>query len=261
MRHSAAQAADSTPCLTAEEAREFADVLGIQSDSVTSDDGSKSYDELVADPLKSLMAQPTFFARIKVDVLLEQVSKYLPSASRRPMRVLDIGCGTGDLMRQLQPHFGEVHGCDPSAAMVRRAGSRAVQMTSRLRLPFEDNVFDIAVCACVYHHILPDLRPSHLAEIRRVLSNSGILVIFEHNPHNPLTRRIVNRCPIDATADLLTSDAMAELMLRGGYGDVSSRHYLFFPEFLYARLGWLERYLNWTSVGGQYCTVGRGSAQ
>lgn len=254
--------------LNADEAQEFARVMGVDAASICPslrearrDDDDRlieDYRRLVADPLKSKLApDPTFFHRIKLDVARQLLATYLPGRAASALRVLDVGCGTGELLSLLRPAFGHVRGCDPSTSMVRRAGEGAVYMESPTKLPFAAQSFDVVVCACVYHHIEPALRARHLAEIQRVLAPGGVLMIFEHNPRNPLTRHIVRRCPLDAAAHLLHGWETAEMLYEAGFSEVRNRYYLFLPQSLHRHFGWLERYLSFTTLGGQYCTIGR----
>ncbi|MCG3137509.1 MAG: Ubiquinone/menaquinone biosynthesis C-methyltransferase UbiE [Phycisphaerae bacterium] len=255
--------------LSQSEAEEFARILGVPVESIAAyhriaadcaveDVEQCSYEQLVADPIKSRLApNPQFFYQIKVDVGLELARQYFAPEQVAQLQVLDIGCGTGELMRMLEPHFSAVYGCDPSQAMVRRAGRRAVHMPEVTRLPYAERQFDIAICSCVYHHIEPELRAAHLREIQRVLKPDGVLMIFEHNRRNPLTRFIVNRCPIDAAANLLYGSEMCRLMRQAGYRQVRTRYYLFMPQVLYGALNWLERLVSFTRLGGQFCAIGR----
>ena len=55
-------------------------------------------------------------------------------------------------------------------------------------LPLKSGVFDIALAACVFHHIPGTEHIALLQEIHRVLSReAGRLFLYEHNPLNPLS--------------------------------------------------------------------------
>src|SRR4051794_9004012 len=72
------------------------------------------------------------------------------AALRRPNSLLDIGCGTGNLLAAAAAIFpaARVVGIDPSAALLRRARERAELTGAELldgaaeRLPFADATFD-----------------------------------------------------------------------------------------------------------------------
>jgi demethylmenaquinone methyltransferase / 2-methoxy-6-polyprenyl-1,4-benzoquinol methylase len=111
-------------------------------------------------------------------------------------RALDIGCGTGELARQVARHYGRmrVFATDFTSAMLRKA-SRAFA-TSRsnarlaagrataLRLPFSDGAFDLVTNAFVARN-LSDLGRA-LAEMRRVLRPGGVLLTLEiTEPNSP----------------------------------------------------------------------------
>jgi demethylmenaquinone methyltransferase/2-methoxy-6-polyprenyl-1,4-benzoquinol methylase len=105
------------------------------------------------------------------------------------LRVLDIGCGTGDLARLVARRYrhARVVGADftgPMLANARRRGLRATEgervslaRATALRLPFADGAFDLVTNAFLARN-LSDL-PRALAEMRRVLRPGGVLLTLE----------------------------------------------------------------------------------
>lgn len=103
-----------------------------------------------------------------------------------PRRILDLGCGTGRLLRRAAGRFpgAGLVGLDVSARMLERA--RALHRGldgDRLSLvrgdaahqPFADGSFDAVVCvACSHHWSDPN---AVFAEIRRVTEARGVLVL------------------------------------------------------------------------------------
>jgi demethylmenaquinone methyltransferase/2-methoxy-6-polyprenyl-1,4-benzoquinol methylase len=116
-------------------------------------------------------------------------------------RVLDLGCGTGDLAVLVARHFpeAEVIGLDFTRAMLDKATVRHRAARERrridfgrgtgLRLPFLDGAFDLVTNAFVLRNFA-DL-PLALAEARRVLRPDGVLLSLEiTEPTSPTFRRI-----------------------------------------------------------------------
>jgi ubiquinone/menaquinone biosynthesis C-methylase UbiE len=96
-------------------------------------------------------------------------------------RVLDIGCGTGDL----RPHLGDVDylGFDPSAeyvAAARRRHPRAsFHVASVASIAVESASFDVAIACGVLHHLNDDAAHGLLELAKRVLRPGGRLVTLD----------------------------------------------------------------------------------
>ena len=90
-------------------------------------------------------------------------------ARLRPVRTLDVACGTGFLTTHLR---GTVVGLDQSAAMLSIARERAPHVTfvegDALALPFEDDAFDRVFTSYFYCHLEEPERERFLEEARRV---------------------------------------------------------------------------------------------
>jgi len=106
-------------------------------------------------------------------------------------RILDIGCGTGQLSARLHQAYGHktIVGCDFSSGMLDQAAgrSRAVRWVrgDACRLPFRDHAFGAIVSTEAFHWF-PD-QPAALAEFFRVLSPGGLLLIALVNTRLALT--------------------------------------------------------------------------
>jgi demethylmenaquinone methyltransferase / 2-methoxy-6-polyprenyl-1,4-benzoquinol methylase len=111
---------------------------------------------------------------------------------RRPgpvHRILDLGCGTGELTRLAAHHFpgARVLGVDFTAAMLevaqrrtpapRDSGAIAFGRATAMRLPFPDGTFDLATNAFLARNLV-DLDAA-LVEMRRVLRPGGVLLTLE----------------------------------------------------------------------------------
>lgn len=88
---------------------------------------------------------------------------------------LDLGCGTGNVLRFGRKYFKEAVGVDISLNMLGIAKSRGgeVMRADALNLPFLSETFDCVSCFSVLHHIY-DQRP-FFKEIHRVLKREGWL--------------------------------------------------------------------------------------
>jgi SAM-dependent methyltransferase len=128
------------------------------------------------------------------DIPLVQRAAYWPIhdavvgalAVRPPRRLLDLGCGTGQLADRLQRELrgARVTGCDFSAGMLAQARPRNRRVRwvrgDAQRLPFADGSFD-AVTTTEAFHWFPNRRRA-LAECFRVLSPNGRLLIAVASP-------------------------------------------------------------------------------
>jgi SAM-dependent methyltransferase len=103
----------------------------------------------------------------------------------------------------------------------------------------------------VMHHVPPVQWPRFVTEARRVLRRGGQVVIFEHNPLNPVTRHVVANNDIDADAVLLRHTQLAEMLEDAGLQGVYTRSILFTPfdQRLFRRM---DEALGWLPLGAQY---------
>jgi hypothetical protein len=85
---------------------------------------------------------------------------------------------------------------------------------------------------------------------------AGLFVIFEHNPRNPLTMRVVNSCEFDRDAILLDRTTCESLMARSGFRDIQTRFILAIPAKGRLLRG-VDRLFAGAPIGAQYYTIGR----
>ena len=167
----------------------------------------------------------------------------LDLANIRPgERVLDVGCGTGDVTlaaaRRVGP-AGVAYGIDAALEMVdvarskaRRRGLPAQFMVEPVEaLSFSDGSFDVVVSSLMMHHLPGELRRRALAEIRRVLRPGGRVVIVDlqamsrsPRPWEPgwmVTRlhRLGTSSPVEVQASI---KARATLLNEAGFHAVES---------------------------------------
>lgn len=214
------------------------------------------YSKLLADPLRDGFAQEGFFHERKLLLIREFVHRrgWDPKGSNW----VDIGCGRGDLLKLGKVDFGLAMGCDVSPAMLGECAGFEVRLQQRDDvLPFADGFADLATAVCVYHHVPPSSRAAFTREAARILKPGGYFCIIEHNPMNPLTQIIVKRSPVDVDARLLGVAETCRLLEEQGLRIEAVQHFLFFPEFLFRRIGFWETQLSWLPFGGQYAVFAR----
>lgn len=138
----------------------------------------------------------------------------------RPLRVLEVGCGSGIIAAyfawQLGARGGQVSAVDVMDQRVTREGYQ-FQRVDGTDLPFEDASFDVVISNHVIEHVGDESdQLAHLRELKRVLGPSGL-----------------------------------------GYLAVPSRWQIVEPHFQLAFLSWLPRqartpYLRWRGKGDFY---------
>lgn len=117
--------------------------------------------------------------------------------------VLDIGCGTGDLlldMEQVIGAKGTAVGLDVEPAMIAQAqrkadavGSRATfRVASIEQIPYPEAAFDVVTSTAMMHHLTSAQVENGLRELYRVLRPNGRLLIVDINPAR---RSLISRLP------------------------------------------------------------------
>jgi SAM-dependent methyltransferase len=213
------------------------------------------YLELHTKNLKISGESPEYFARYKIDEIRRVWSK---RGWLEPRTILDFGAGIGNSA----PHFRRDF---PNAEIIATDVSELSLAIARQRFPgvarFEiydgvgpiadEGSVDLAFSACVFHHIEADEHVELLKRLHRTLAAGAALVIFEHNPINPVTQHIVATCPFDANAVLIPARLLRARLIEAGFAKIELAYTGFFPGPL-ARLRPLEPYMKLLPIGAQY---------
>jgi ubiquinone/menaquinone biosynthesis C-methylase UbiE len=132
--------------------------------------------------------------------IAERTARLAQRTAQSPGRVLDVGCGTGYLLRRLRsqyPDAEELAGIDAAASMIRVAedGADDARLSFVVgvaeQLPYPDDSFDLVVSSTSFDH-WSDQRKG-LAECRRVLTTGGQLVLVDQFSNWLLPTLVVNR--------------------------------------------------------------------
>jgi len=100
--------------------------------------------------------------------------------------VLEVGCGTGHWLAELQSAARQVVGLDLSSGMLGQARQQEVELPltrgRASQLPFADVTFDLVLCVQSIHHF--DHPHAFVGEARRVLKPGGVLAVIGMDPHS-----------------------------------------------------------------------------
>lgn len=121
--------------------------------------------------------------------------------------VLEVGCGTGLLLRRIAAFARTAKGVDLSPGMLEKARARGLDVTvgSATELPFPDASFDVACSFKVLPHVR-DIEKA-LAEMARVVRPGGTILAELYNPVS--LRGLVKRfLPAGAISDRTKEDAV-----------------------------------------------------
>jgi ubiquinone/menaquinone biosynthesis C-methylase UbiE len=163
----------------------------------------------------------------------------IAAVSKERLRVLDIGCGTGELAKKLTDSFSDadVHGVDISETMIKKAGAKKMQRAVKFqvgdveRLPYDNNSFDVITCSHSFHHY-PD-KERAIAEMHRVLRPDGHLMIIDGSRDVLLGRIIFDIVTmIEKHVYHLFHGEFREIFKENGFRDVIQKRFNFVPQLL-----------------------------
>jgi ubiquinone/menaquinone biosynthesis C-methylase UbiE len=130
--------------------------------------------------------------RYRIELFVNAISRRSSPGSR----VLDLGCGTGDVSFAVMGTGMKVTGCDISVSMLEKAHKRfkgdnisflCLDPDNIPNLPFEDNLFDAVVSSSVFEYLPEPM--AQLSEIKRVLKPSGHIMFTVPDMRHPVRLR------------------------------------------------------------------------
>lgn len=190
------------------------------------DQWARSYD-------RSLLNEFVFYPSIRA--CQEEVERWKRDNPGRCYRLLDVGCGTGNLLGRLRndPAAEMLVGLDYSAAMTRAlaekiAASSAAGRTFAVQgdsehLPFADAAFDVVTCCNSFHHY--PRQANVIREFRRVLRPGGRLFLIDGFRDNVVGWFIFDVCVSLAEGGVHHAawSAVRRMVLDAGFGRVAQR--------------------------------------
>ena len=158
--------------------------------------------------------------------------RLLDAARIRPGdRVLEIGCGTGNLALLVKREIpnAEVTGLDPDPRALERAARKARRRGVALRLdrgfagalPYADASFDVVLSAFMFHHLPETEQEGMLAEARRVLAPGGRLELLDFGGAAEPTGRVARRMLRNAHMRGNLGDRVPALMRAAGFPEAA----------------------------------------
>lgn len=184
---------------------------------------SRSYDRSI---LQWLLFGPSHRA------ILKRIGQYqnqapAPTGAASPLRILDVGCGTGVFAERMRHAFPDalVYGMDLVAGMLTRGQARWQAHADRIapiqgdseRLPFASASFDILTCANSFHHYPDQARA--VREMYRVLKPGGRLLLIDGYRDAPWGWFIYDVCveTVEGNVHHCSRARMRALMQQAGF--------------------------------------------
>lgn len=217
------------------------------------------YDKLLQKSITASGFEPTYFDEHKIKTVYDD---YIinEKSNNQNLQILNFGCGIGKSELFINKYFPNCSICsvDVSEKSINIAKEKNKQFKNIEFIKFniiEDlpliAKFDIIFVANVFHHIPEGLHLKSLKHLRSFLSTEGYIYIFEHNPKNPLTRKVFETCEFDVGCKMINPALFIQMCRNSGYNKIIRRYILFFPKFL-SFFSRLEKYLKWCPLGAQY---------
>lgn len=232
-------------------------------DSISSkaefDQFADDYDNLLQKSLTASGFDPAYFDEHKIKTIYDD---YLAGKKidNKNLQILNFGCGVGKSERFINKYFPNCTICsvDVSEKSINSAKERNKEFKNIEFIKFVtveelhlSAKFDIIFVANVFHHIPEELHLVTLKYLRSFLSSDGYLYVFEHNPKNPLTRKVFETCEFDVGCKMINPSLFIKMCGEADYNIIIRRYVLFFPK-IFSILIRLEKFLKWCPIGAQY---------
>lgn len=121
----------------------------------------------------------------RIDIVIDRVASQI--SDERKVRVLDVGCGNGWMLKSLQEKFGgkvELYGVEPSgvgAENARRKLDNATIWEGTIEAVVPDLMVDVIICSEVLEHVPYEKQADFMNRIAGFLVEGGVAVMTTPN--------------------------------------------------------------------------------
>jgi SAM-dependent methyltransferase len=236
------------------------------------------FDKLVEDYNETVVKDFGKFGKYRDTAFVYKADymKYL--LENEPKNILDFGCGIGSFIPYLHDSFKntKLYGCDISSRSIEIAKKNypycdfaIVETINDLQIYKE---IDCIIVNTVLHHIPQNEHEYWVNGLYNILTKNencagggGVIVIFEHNMKNPITKSFVKRSKIDENAVMLNPRYCKRLLMNKFYDtkigdkeillrrDNVKLRYTYFSPWRNKFFATIEKFLFWLPLGAQYC--------
>lgn len=233
---------------------------GIQLPSIPLDEFSEyaeNYYESLNHPLKSLINKDNeYFVNAKAKIIDDLIKSTFKSHQK--INIVDVGTGIGIFEKFLQNETRNLFGIDISFKMLQVAkfnngiNRGGYCEANAFNLPFPDNSADIVFLSCVLHHISDQNCLFVIDEMVRICKPGGVILIFEHNPHNFVTQFVVRTTPLDRNARLISEGTLKKLLEKYNHDAYETNYFLYGSRFVDGLINKHLPFLSRFPLGGQF---------
>tara|TARA_X000000950_G_scaffold138948_1_gene172455 strand:- start:1288 stop:1971 length:684 start_codon:yes stop_codon:yes gene_type:complete len=209
------------------------------------DNYADNYKDYITKSLGNLENNLNYYHLKKSEILKKELGY-------QPKKILDLGCGVGTMLELLIKSFqgSTFYAYDESKKSMDYIKKKFPKINHLDNLETNEK-FDLIFISAVVHHVKSGDRDDLFRNIYNLLSPNGVMFVFEHNPYNPVTLKMVTNCEFDADAELIKKNDLINLCKKNNFKIIKSGYIHFFPSKL-SFLFKLESYLKWFFLGAQY---------
>ena len=154
--------------------------------------------------------------------IMELIFRYCPESSH-PLRLLDVGCGTGTFLSMLQQTKLPVipMGLDMAEKMCRHAHQKNMHLSfvnaDSEHTPFGDSTYDFITCSNSFHHY--PHQKAVLDEFYRILKPGGKVIIIDGYRDNVIGRAVfdVGVALVEKSVHHCSAHQLHQYLRSGGY--------------------------------------------